>query len=89
MSIMMRSERDYAKAWRNQPKWVVSRTLSPDDVEAVVRTLKAEHEGELEVAGTVLAQSLTDLGLIDAYPTPASDKARPADRHTPSGSRAA
>jgi hypothetical protein len=83
------AERDYAKAWRNQPKWVVSRTLISDDVEAVVRTLKAEHEGELEVAGTVLAQSLTDLGLIDAYPTPASDKARPADRHTPSGSRAA
>jgi len=69
-------ERDYAEAWRSQPKWVVSRTLKSvgpnatliaDDVEAAVRRLKAQHQGEIEVAGTKLAQSLTDLGLIDAY----------------------
>ena len=69
-------ERDYAAAWRSQPKWVVSRslksigpnaTLVADDVEAVIRGLKAELAGEIEVAGPDLARSLTDLGLIDEY----------------------
>jgi dihydrofolate reductase len=68
--------RDFAAAWRRLPKWVVSRTLKsvgPDanliegDLAAAVRRLKAEHEGEIEVAGPVLAQSLTELGLIDEY----------------------
>ena len=31
------------------------------------RGLKAEHAGEIEVAGPELAQSLTGLGLIDEY----------------------
>jgi dihydrofolate reductase len=70
------AERDFAEAWRRQPKWVVSRsltsvgpnaTLISDDVEAAVRRLKAELPGEIEVGGPVLARSLTDLGLIDAY----------------------
>jgi dihydrofolate reductase len=69
-------ERDYAAAWRSQPKWVVSRslksvgpnaTLVEDDIEAVIRGLKAELAGEIEVAGPELARSLTDLGLIDEY----------------------
>ena len=43
-------ERDFAAAWRSQPKWVVSRslksvgpnaTLVEDDIEAVIRGLKA------------------------------------------------
>lgn len=68
--------RDFAAAWRSQPKWVVSRTLKSvgpnatlvtDDVEAVIRGLKAALAGEIEVAGPDLAQSLTDLGLIDEY----------------------
>ena len=68
--------RDYAVAWRRQPKWVVSRsltsvgpnaTLVKDDMEAVIRGLKAQLAGEIAVAGPVLAQSLTELGLIDAY----------------------
>lgn len=68
--------RDFAAAWRSQPKWVVSRslksvgpnaTLVADDVEAVIRGLKAQLAGEIEVAGPDLAQSLTDLGLIDEY----------------------
>lgn len=68
--------RDFASAWRRQPKWVVSRslksvgpnaTLVADDVEAVIRRLKAELAGEIEVAGPDLAGSLTDLGLIDKY----------------------
>lgn len=69
-------KRDFAAAWRNQPKWVVSRslksvgpnaTLVGDDFEAVIRRLKAERDGEIQVGGPALAQSLTDLGLIDAY----------------------
>ena len=69
-------ERDFAMAWRNQPKWVVSRssksvgpnaTLVSDDIETVTRGLKARLVGEISVAGPDLAQSLTDLGLIDEY----------------------
>jgi len=69
-------ERDFAIAWRSQPKWVVSRsltsvgpnaTLIPDDVEAAIRGLKTRLGGELGVGGPGLARSLTDLGLIDEY----------------------
>jgi dihydrofolate reductase len=69
-------ERDFAVAWRSQPKWVVSRslksvgpnaTLVADGLEAMMRGLKAELTGEIEVAGPDLAGSLTDLGLIDEY----------------------
>ncbi|MDH7797047.1 MULTISPECIES: dihydrofolate reductase family protein [unclassified Beijerinckia] len=69
-------KRDYAAAWRSQPKWVVSRslksvgpnaTLIVDDVGAAIRGLKAQVEGEIEVAGPELARSLTDLGLVDEY----------------------
>ena len=69
-------ERDFAAAWRRQPKWVVSRqlksvgpnaTLVDEDIEAVIHGLKAKLAGEIEVAGPELAQSLTDLGLIDEY----------------------
>lgn len=69
-------ERAFAAAWRRQQKWVVSRTLTSvgpnaslvgKDLEGAVRALKAEHDGEIEVAGPNLAKSLTDLGLIDEY----------------------
>jgi len=69
-------ERDFAAAWRRQPKWVVSRslksvgpnaTLVENDIEAVIRGLKAQLAGEIQVAGPDLARSLTDLGLIDEY----------------------
>jgi len=69
-------ERDFAAAWRAQPKWIVSRslksvganaTLVDRDVEAFVSRLKAEVEGNIDVAGPELAGSLTDLGLIDEY----------------------
>ena len=69
-------ELDFAAAWRSQPKWVVSRslksvgpnaTLVDDDLEAVIRGLKAQLVGEIAVAGPDLARSLTDLGLIDEY----------------------
>jgi dihydrofolate reductase len=70
------AERDFAEAWRAQPKWVVSRSLKSvgpnativrDDVEAVVRGLKADLTGEIDVGGPDLAQTLTALGLIDEY----------------------
>jgi dihydrofolate reductase len=69
-------ERDYAAVWRRQPKWVVSRTLTsvgPNatlvdrDLEATISGLKAQLEGQIEVAGPELARGLTDLGLIDEY----------------------
>jgi dihydrofolate reductase len=69
-------ERDFATAWRNQPKWIVSRslksvgpnaTLVANDVEAVIRRVKAQSGGEVAVSGPDLARSLTDLGLIDEY----------------------
>jgi dihydrofolate reductase len=58
------------------PKWVVSRslksvgpnaTLVGDDFEAVIRGLKADLGGEIEVGGPKLAASLTQLGIIDEY----------------------
>ena len=70
------AERAFAEAWRKQPKWVVSRslkavgpnaTLVEGDLQAAMRKLRAEREGEIEVAGPNLARSLTELGLIDEY----------------------
>src|SRR6476620_10863134 len=70
------AERAFAAAWRNQPNWVVSRTLKSvgpnaslveDDLAGAIRELKAGRDGEIEVAGPDLARSLTELGLIDEY----------------------
>ena len=70
------AEHEFAAAWRAQPKWVVSRTLQSvgpnatlvgDDLAGAIRELKAAVDGEIEAGGPVLAQSLTDLGLIDEY----------------------
>ena len=69
-------EHDFAAAWRSRPKWVVSHslksvgpnaTLVENDVEAVIRRLKAQPAGEIGVGGPDLAGSLTNLGLIDEY----------------------
>lgn len=66
----------FAKAWRGRTKWVVSNTLKNvgpnaelirDDLETVVRRLKSEQVGVIEVAGPHLAGSLTRLGLIEEY----------------------
>jgi len=66
----------FAAAWRKQSKWVVSKAgpkLGPNalllqgELDDAVRALKAEHDGEIEVAGPDLARSLTELGLIDEY----------------------
>lgn len=69
-------KRAFAAAWRKQSKWVVSRSLKlvgpnanlvGDDLEVAIRKLKAERDGEIEVAGPNLAHSLTKIGLIDEY----------------------
>ncbi len=69
-------QRDFAAAWRSQPKWVMSSslesvgpnaTLVNDDIEALIRGLKAQPGGEIQVGGPELARSLTDLGLVDEY----------------------
>lgn len=69
-------DRDFAATWRAHRVWVVSRTLESvgpnatlvsGDVETFVRRLKADVEGEIEVAGPELAASLISAGLIDEY----------------------
>jgi dihydrofolate reductase len=69
-------EHEYGEVWRDTPKWVVSKTLDSvgpnatlvkDDLEGFIRRLKAEHEGEIEIAGPRLANSVGELGLIDEY----------------------
>ena len=69
-------DREFAVAYRSRPKWVVSNslksvgpnaTLIGDDFEKAIRRLKAELTGEIDVGGPVLAQSLTEAGLIDEY----------------------
>lgn len=69
-------EHAFAAAWQKQQKFVVSHTLSSvgpnatlvqGDLGDAIRKLKAEHDGEIEVAGPNLAKTLTALGLIDEY----------------------
>ena len=69
-------DRKFAVAYRSRPKWVVSRslksvgpnaTLVAADFEKVIHRMKAELAGEILVGGPVLAQSLTEAGLIDEY----------------------
>ena len=69
-------EVDFARAWRAVPKVVVSTTLKQvgpnsrlirDDVEAAIRALKADTQGDIAVGGAGLAASLSRLGLIDEY----------------------
>lgn len=67
-------QRAFAVAWRRHPKWVASRTLTEvgpnatlirGDLGAFVRDLKATVDGELDVAGPVLAAAVAPL--IDEY----------------------
>ncbi len=67
-------EREFAEAWRDQPKWVVSRTLKSvgpnatlvaDNIEAAIRGLKTRLDGEIAIGGPRLAHSMA--GLIDEY----------------------
>lgn len=68
--------RAFAAAWRKQPKWVVSRTLKSvgpnatlieGDLRNAIGALKSDLAGEVQVCGPELAQSVTDLRLIDEY----------------------
>jgi dihydrofolate reductase len=68
---------EFADAWQKTPKVVVSTTLQsvsdPDtrlvrgDLERVVKELKANPGGDIDVSGAGLAASLSRLGLIDEY----------------------
>lgn len=42
-------------------------TLVKDDLPAVIRELKARLSGDVTISGPKLAQSATELGLIDEY----------------------
>jgi dihydrofolate reductase len=67
---------DFARAWRDMPKVVFSRTLESvdwnsrlergDPVEVVSR-LKAETDGQLELAGATLAAPIVQAGLVDEF----------------------
>ena len=62
-------EQAFAVAWRNQPKWVISslKSIGPNarlvegDLEGAIRELKAERDGEIEVAGPDLAEASPNL----------------------------
>ncbi|TRW88326.1 dihydrofolate reductase [Mycolicibacterium sp. 018/SC-01/001] len=67
---------DFARVWRAMPKVVFSRTLSSVDGNArlergdpveVIRRLKAETDGQLEVAGATLAAPVVQAGLVDEF----------------------
>ena len=69
-------EHAFAAAWRKQPKWVVSRTLTKvgpnatllgSDLAKVAADLKAHLTGQVDTCGTLLAHSLGELGMIDDY----------------------
>ncbi len=69
-------QHSFAAAWRRLPKWVVSKTLTSvgpnatlvrDDVEGIMRDLKARTDGQIDVGGTILAHSLGEMGLLDEY----------------------
>ena len=68
------AQREFAVAWRRQPKWVASRTLASvgpnatlirGDLDGFVRELKATVAGELDVAGPTLAAAVAPH--IDEY----------------------
>ncbi len=69
-------EHEFSQAWRSKPKWVASRslravgpnaTLVKGDLIEFVRKLKAEQDGEIDVAGAEIASVLSAAGLIDEY----------------------
>lgn len=67
---------EFATVWRATPKVVVSTTLTEvgpnatlvsEDVDAELRRIVEETEGEIDVGGPTLAATLGRLGLIDEY----------------------
>jgi dihydrofolate reductase len=62
-SIYGRTMYELMRYWDDdQPEWDAE-----GDLESAIRKLKAERDGEIEVAGPKLAHSITQLGLIDEY----------------------
>ncbi|GAB4583745.1 dihydrofolate reductase family protein [Nocardia sp. IFM 10818] len=69
-------EREFAELWTTKPKFVFSRTLTEvgwnstlisENAVEVVRKLKSEGDGVMEVGGANLAASLIPHDLIDEY----------------------
>jgi dihydrofolate reductase len=69
-------QEEFAAAWRDTPKAVVSTTLSEvgpnatlisEDVDAELRRVVAETDGDIDVGGPTLAATVTRLGLVDEY----------------------
>ena len=67
---------EFATIWRGTPKVVVSTTLTEvgpnarlvsDDVDAEIRRIVAETEGDVDVGGATMAATVARLGLIDEY----------------------
>jgi dihydrofolate reductase len=69
-------EHDFAQAWRSKPKWVASRSLTSVGANATLvkgslidfaANLKAERDGDIDVAGANLANQLSAAGLVDEF----------------------
>jgi dihydrofolate reductase len=69
-------EREFAQIWQGQSKIVFSHTLESvewnsrlerDDAVAVVRRLKSEIDGEIEVGGATLVGALISADLVDEF----------------------
>ena len=70
-------EREFARLWRETPKWVVSRgrpalranaTVLEGDVVEAVRALKASDGPDLQLGcGADLLATLSEAGLVDTY----------------------
>lgn len=69
-------QQEFSAFWRATPKVVVSTTLTDvgpnatlvsQDVDAELRRVVADTDGEIDVGGPTLAATLARLGLIDEY----------------------
>lgn len=65
---------EFAKVWVETPRYVASRTLEAaefgvellgDDLEAEVDRIKGQSDGDIDVGGPGLGNSLAELGLVD------------------------
>ncbi|MGB0121027.1 MAG: dihydrofolate reductase family protein [Solirubrobacterales bacterium] len=65
---------EFAKAWVETPRYVVSRTLKTagngvellgDDLEAEITRIRESSDGNVDLGGPTLGNSLAELGLVD------------------------
>jgi dihydrofolate reductase len=70
------AQEEFATVWRETPKAVVSTTLTEvgknarlvsEDVDAEIRRIGAETEGDIDVGGATMAATVARLGLLDEY----------------------